>query len=215
VFLKNLCFLGEKIEIFYTTWVFVQELVEWARQAWRWQIGCAEIFHYFLIKSHKITFLSAVRYGLTFTHYYAFFLCTMALFAVCSLISTNLFNSLQVCTPANYLPSIYLTYLPECCIGFAYVLFGYFFIIDRFVVNYLLDNVHENISILRNVVHFVSTPFVLVAYSCITYYALFELAIRGKQVCTHGASKKTGLVWFIFVSFLFTNIYYGILRVFN
>jgi hypothetical protein len=169
----------------------IQEAVEWARQAWRWQIGCAEIFHYFLLKWRKFSIFSAVRYGITFTHYYAFFLCGMALFTVMGIISTNVFDSVGVCKPATFLPNVHLNYIPLYGLGFAYIMFAYYFIIDRWAVRIL--NVKEDIGICRNFIHFITTPFVLLAYSCITYFAIAELAIRGKTVCTHGASKKTGL----------------------
>lgn len=170
----------------------MQELIEWARQAWRWQIGCAEIFHYFLIKCRKFSFFSALRYGIVFTHYYAFFLCGMALFTVASIISTHTFNNINVCNPLDFLPNIYLNYIPLFGLGFAYLIFAYFFAMDRWAV-YLLC-VKENVNFIRNFLHLLSTPFVLLLYSCITFYSLCELAIRGKKVCTHGASKKTGLV---------------------
>lgn len=51
----------------------------------------------------------------------------------------------------------------------------------------------ENVGILRNIYHFVLAPLILFFYGCVAFYALMEVAIRGKQVCKHGASKKEAL----------------------
>ena len=65
------------------------------------------------------------------------------------------------------------------------------FIIDMFIPKML--EVEECIFILRNFFHFISTPFVLLAYSFVELYALHEVAIFGKKVCGHNPSKKTTL----------------------
>ena len=65
------------------------------------------------------------------------------------------------------------------------------FIIDIFIPRLL--NVDECIFFLRNFLHFLLTPFVLIAYSLVELYALHEVMIRGKKVCKHGASNKTTL----------------------
>lgn len=50
---------GETIEI---------ELIEWPRQARRWTIGAAEVFHYFIIKSKRMSWRAAVSWGWAFNH---------------------------------------------------------------------------------------------------------------------------------------------------
>lgn len=50
--------------------VIEEELEEWARQARRWTIGAAEVFHYFMVKSTNIPFLTALSWGITFIIYY-------------------------------------------------------------------------------------------------------------------------------------------------
>ncbi len=174
-----------------------QEIMEWARQIWRWTIGTAEIFHYFCIKWPKFSFFSGIRYGLVFSHYYGFVLCGMALFSLSSLISTNIFNSTGVCAPTDFLPNVYLFYIPLFALGFAFFVFMWCFFLDSFASRSLLKCVfpefREEVFFPRNVLHWLSTPFVLLAYSFIGYFAICELAVRGKKVCTHGASKKVGL----------------------
>ena len=69
-----------------------------------------------------------------------------------------------------------------------------------FLVMFLLDvagprlmNIKEHISFLRNALHWLLTPFVLIGYSLVELYALHEVMVRGKEVCKHGASKKGAL----------------------
>lgn len=50
--------------------VIEDELWEWARQARRWTIGAAEVFHYFMVKSRNIPFFTALSWGFTFIIYY-------------------------------------------------------------------------------------------------------------------------------------------------
>ncbi|UJR14495.1 hypothetical protein I4U23_001491 [Adineta vaga] len=52
---------GETIEM---------EIIEWARQARRWTIGAAEVFHYFMVKTKRIPKMAACSWGLVFIIYY-------------------------------------------------------------------------------------------------------------------------------------------------
>ena len=56
-----------------------------------------------------------------------------------------------------------------------------------------LMKVNECVFILRNAFYFISTPFVLLAYSFVELYALHEMVILGKKVCKHSASVKSAL----------------------
>ncbi|CAF1103224.1 unnamed protein product, partial [Didymodactylos carnosus] len=53
------------------------------------------------------------------------------------------------------------------------------FIIDVFIPKLL--NVDECSLILRNLFHLIATPFVLLAYSFVEFYALHEVIIFGKK----------------------------------
>ncbi|CAF1565827.1 unnamed protein product [Adineta steineri] len=59
-----------------------------------------------------------------------------------------------------------ITYIMYGLFGLQMLTFLVAFIIDAIIVR--LINVHEFIFILRNIFHFISTPFVLVAYSIIS-----------------------------------------------
>ncbi|MEO4044721.1 hypothetical protein AAFN47_24215 [Hoeflea sp. CAU 1731] len=45
----------------------------------------------------------------------------------------------------------------------------------------------------RNLLHFLSTPLVLPGYNTVSFAALHILAWKGKSVCPHDISGKTGL----------------------
>jgi hypothetical protein len=167
-------------------------VVEWARQARRWTIGAAEVFHYFCIKWRSFGSCSGVYYAIIFTHYYGFVICGMSLFNVTSLISSSIYNGVGVCVPAEFLLNEYFVYLPAIGIAFTYVFFLWAFMMDALGTR--LAGVKEDIHFVRNFVHWLSGPWVLLAYSLIEYFAIVEVAIRGKAVCKHGASKKDGLV---------------------
>ena len=69
---------GETIEM---------ELIEWARQARRWTIGAAEVFHYYIIKSKRMSTRAATSWGIVFIIYYGVLLCTGGLFGLTSMLS--------------------------------------------------------------------------------------------------------------------------------
>ena len=158
------------------------EFMEWARQARRWTIGAAEVFHYFMIKSKRIPFFVALSWSITFLIYYGIILCSSGLFSLSYLFSSY-FLLEDVPTSVTYL--IYGMIGAQSC---SYLVA---FLIDAFIPRLL--NVDEFIFFLRNIFHFLLTPFVLIGYSLVEFYALHELLIRGKKVCKHGASNKAAL----------------------
>ncbi|CAF1030499.1 unnamed protein product [Rotaria sordida] len=158
------------------------EIIEWARQARRWTIGAAEVFHYFVIKAKRMPTMAALSWGLVFIIYYGVLLCTAGLFGLTSLLSMALIIK-------NVPPVV--TYIMYGFLGLQMLTFLVAFIIDAFIVQ--LMNVHQRIFILRNAFHFISTPFVLLGYSLVELYALHEVVVFGRKVCKHGASAKNVL----------------------
>lgn len=158
------------------------EFMEWARQARRWTIGAAEVFHYFMVKSKQIPFFTALSWSLTFLIYYGVLLCSSGLYNVMYLFSTFF---LLTDIPTS------ITYTMAALFGIQMFAFSIAFLIDIFIPPLL--NVKECIFILRNVLHYLLTPLVLTGYSLVEFYALHELLIRGRKVCKHGASNKTTL----------------------
>ncbi len=172
--------------------VVFQELIEFARQARRWTVGTAESFHYLCVKWRSLPVCCAIRFAVIFSHYYGFVLCAMSLFNVAALVSTIVFNCTGVCTPSEFLFSMYLNYIPLIGVPFCYLMFAWCFVLDRAATR--LMQVDEQICWLRNLLHWLSSPMVLVAYSCVGFFAICEVAVRGKKACTHGASKKDAFV---------------------
>lgn len=158
------------------------EFMEWARQARRWTIGAAEVFHYFMVKSPRIPLLTAFSWSITFLIYYGVLLCSSGLYGLTSFVAT-LFLLEEIPTFVAY--TMYILFSAQM------VAFCIAFLIDVFIPRLL--NVDECVFFLRNVFHFVMTPVVLIAYSCVEFYALHEVMIRGKKVCKHGASNKNAL----------------------
>lgn len=76
-------------------------------------------------------------------------------------------------------------------IFFYVVVVGTAFCMDALVSQILaLD---EHVSLIRNLLHFVSTQPVLWVYCLVEYRAIFKIAIYGKSVCGHKASDKSAL----------------------
>ncbi len=160
------------------------EFMEWARQARRWTIGAAEVFHYFMVKSRRIPFLTSFSWSITFLIYYGILLCSSGLYGLTFFIS-SLFLLEQKDIP------IYIIYINYILVSIQMFSFLVAFIIDIFIPRLL--NIDECIFFVRNLFHYLMTPFVLVAYSFVEFYALHEVMIRGKKVCKHGASNKNTL----------------------
>ncbi|CAF1176713.1 unnamed protein product [Rotaria sp. Silwood1] len=156
-----------------------KEIIEWARQARRWTIGAAEVFHYFVIKARRMPKIAACSWGITFIIYYGILLCTGGLFGLTTTLSMTLLIK-------NVPPVI--TYVMYGLLALQMLTFSIAFLIDAFIPK--LMHVDECIFIPRNLFHFITTPFVLLGYSFVEFYALHEVVIFGKKVCKHGASAK-------------------------
>ena len=167
-----------------------EEITEWARQARRWTIGAGKVFHYYMNKSKRIPFFTALSWGLTFISYYGILLCYSHLYGVTLSISYAFFLSKDAVifgTPISYLiihVSLYLLYSNSLSM----------FILDRLCPKLLVPQPEEYISTVRNISHFVISPLVIIGYSLIEFWSIHELAIRGKKVCSHKPSKNTKLV---------------------
>ena len=159
-----------------------KEIMEWARQARRWTIGAAEVFHYFIVKSKRMPRTAAYSWGIVFIIYYGILLCTGGLFGLTTILSM-IFLIKNV--------PLFIRNIMYGLLGLQMLTFSIAFIIDLFIPKLL--NVDECIFVLRNLFHFITTPFVLLAYSFVEFYALHEVVIFGKKVCKHGASAKGAL----------------------
>ena len=127
-----------------------------------------------------------------FTHYYGFVICGMSLFGFTSLIASSIYYGVGYCVPAEFLFSEHFVYFPLIGVAFSYIFFAWAFIMDK--LGSRLQGIEEDINIVRNILHWIFAPLVLLAYSFVGFYANTEVAIFGKSVCKDGASKKDGLV---------------------
>ena len=164
---------GETIEI---------ELSEWTRQARRWTIGAGEVFHYYVVKAGRMPFFPAFSWGLCFLTYYGILLCSGGLFGVSAAISMSLL--------IEDVPN-YIAYTMYGLAGLQQLCFLVMFFLD--VAGPRLMDIKEHISFIRNALHWILTPLVLIGYSLVEFYALHEVMVRGKKVCKHGSSKKEAL----------------------
>ncbi|KAK6183619.1 hypothetical protein SNE40_011061 [Patella caerulea] len=160
------------------------DIIEWARQARRWTIGAAEVFHYFVVKSCKMPKLPALSWGLSFLIYYGILLCSGSLY------SLSMSLSVYFIIGDSFVP-YYVSYWLYALAATQQFCFLIVFILDVFTTRIL--NVKEHISFIRNVFQWIMSPVVLLLYSLVGFAALHELVVRGKRACNHKASKKDDL----------------------
>ena len=171
--------------------VVEEEIWEWAVQARRWTIGAGEVFHYFMVKTKRIPVLTSLSWGFTFLVYYGILLCCSHLYGVTLGISyaflipqdTNLFIGLIPISHIIVDLSLILLYLNSLSM----------FLLDWLCPKLLCPQPVEKISFVRNAYHFLLSPLVILGYSLIEFFAIQELAIKGKKVCNHKPSKKSDL----------------------
>ena len=164
--------------------VIEEELSEWARQGRRWTIGAAEVFHYYIIKSSKLPVTSRLYWGLTYFIFYGILLCCSALYSL-----TFMFSSIYIISSSH---ALYM-YVPPAFSILTLLTNLLMFLIDWKAPQLLVPKQKERISLIRNLYHFIMSPFVMLAYAVLEMYAFHELLIRGKKVCKHGASSKNHL----------------------
>ena len=180
------------------------EFREWTTQATRWTIGAVEVFHYFFVKLIRGNyFLPGITYFWWFVYYYGFVLCVSGLIGITDLI-TRLVGlvfeeySMESCRPCQSWFGLeddspfYTWIIPSFTLFNYFTVFSTAFLMDAVVSQILaLD---ENVSLIRNVLHWLSSQFVLWAYCVVEYRAIFLMAFYGKDVCSHTATEKHALV---------------------
>jgi hypothetical protein len=168
---------------------FYEEGQEWSRQIRRWIVGSSESFHYFLIHWKGRPLAAGIWWFFMFFIYYAVLLCSAGVFTLLA----------GIPLPWVEYPEINLGFMDFslknigiAALIFQYVVFGIAFVIDRFAIR--LMTIKEDISIVRNIVHWLSAPFVLMLYSLIAYYAIMKFVVVGKKMARHDMAGKNGFV---------------------
>ncbi len=72
------------------------------------------------------------------------------------------------------------------------ILYGVLFILDAIWCRWTLK-VKEDIFILRNILHWILTPFTLIALSLVQLWSYIVLGVRGKRACIHHVAGKATL----------------------
>ncbi len=72
-----------------------------------------------------------------------------------------------------------------------YAVFGVGFLIDRAAIRIM--TVKEDISVFRNVIHWLLAPPTLLCYSFIAFYAIVRFIFNGKKMARHDMAAKDGL----------------------
>ncbi|KAH7702734.1 Protein C09F12.2, partial [Aphelenchoides avenae] len=175
---------------------YLDELYEWARQIRRWTIGAGEVFHYFVIKSRQLPASVAIVWGARYIFYYGFQLCIASLYGITAPILTLIMLSVMdrpikgVLIPSKSA----FNWILLSMLGLQYVWFLSVFVVNKAAESVFPDKRKDNTGFLRNVFHWLMTWPTLTAYCCVELAAFLELTVRGKDVCSHSASKKDGLV---------------------
>jgi hypothetical protein len=167
---------------------FWLEIEEWARQIRRWIVGSSESFHYFIIHFRGQPLFSGLWWFVMFFMYYAVLLCSAGVFSVLAGIPLPwvTYQTLDFGFARLSLRNIGLVAL-----GFQYIAFGVAFIIDRLAIRTM--TIREKISVGRNILHWLSAPFVLLIYSLIAFWAIMKFVFVGKGMAKHDMAAKDGL----------------------
>lgn len=188
-----------------------EEASEWQRQAKRWSIGAAEVFHYFvqsLIEGQFET-RSGLTYCAWYTWYYAHILIGGPLFGV---FSHSCLHGRAISKVLSWMRSEDSMVVDSdddgdltsgtnnivlgCVLG-QYMLFGVAHMIDAWFTHMTRHKsavaVDPPIPLSRRFLHWLVTGPTLLCYSLVGFYGVFQIALQGKAVCTHVPSKKESL----------------------
>ena len=168
---------------------FFNEVEEWARQIRRWIVGSSESFHYFVIHFKGRPFFAGVQWFFMFFMYYAVLLCSAGLYSLLAGIPLP-----WVDYPSYYITehfSFSLSHVGIVALAIQYLVFGVAFIIDRRAVRMM--TITEDISIFRNILHWLLAPPTLLVYSMIAFFAIVKFVFVGKKMARHDMAAKDGL----------------------
>jgi len=168
------------------------EWEEWGRQIRRWIVGSSESFHYFLIHWRGKPLLGGIAWFLCFFNYYAVLLCSAGIFTLLAGFQND--ENAPEFSIINNGPvklSISLASVPLASLCLQYIVFGIGFIIDRRAVRMM--TVKEDISLARNLTHWLLAPPTLLVYSMVAFYAIAGFIFKGKKMAKHDMAAKAGL----------------------
>ena len=168
---------------------FWLEIEEWARQIRRWIVGSSESFHYFIIHWRGKPFFNGIWWFMMFFMYYAVLLCSAGLFTLIAGIPLPWVTYQTIELGGGI--SFSLRNIGLLGLALQYIAFGVAFILDRYAIRMM--TIHEEISIFRNILHWLSAPYVLLLYSIIAFWAIIKFIFVGKGMAKHDMAAKDGL----------------------
>jgi hypothetical protein len=168
---------------------FMHEVEEWSRQIRRWIVGSSESFHYFVTHWKGKPFFAGLSWFFMFFMYYAVLLCCAGLFSLLAGIPFPWVHYPTIQVTENF--SFSLKSMGLLTLVIQYMVFAIAFYIDRRAIR--LMTVHEKISVLRNVGHWILAPPTLLVYSLIAFYAIVKFVFVGKKMARHDMAAKDGL----------------------
>ncbi|CAF1128458.1 unnamed protein product [Rotaria magnacalcarata] len=170
------------------TWL--NDVKEWYIQVRRWGIGTADNFHYFAVKIPRLPILASCVFAIGYFLYYGVILCSASLFNVSSVFFPLLCPKFEL----HWLPKPFEPFHLQILLGIIVpqLLYGILFILDAIWCRWTL-NVKEDIFILRNILHWILTPFTMIALSCVQLWSYIVLAVQGKKACIHKVAGKATL----------------------
>jgi hypothetical protein len=168
---------------------FWLEIEEWARQIRRWIVGSSESFHYFVIHWRGEPFFSGIWWFLMFFMYYAVLLCSAGLFTILAGIPLPWVTYQTIPLGGGY--EFSLKNIGLLALLLQYLAFGVAFVLDRLAIRMM--TIKENISIFRNLLHWLAAPLVLLLYSAIAFWAIMKFVFVGKGMAKHDMAAKDGM----------------------
>mmetsp|Transcript_9103 Transcript_9103/g.13702 ORF Transcript_9103/g.13702 Transcript_9103/m.13702 type:complete len:613 (+) Transcript_9103:30-1868(+) len=168
---------------------FYSEVQEWSRQIRRWIVGSSESFHYFVIHYRGEPLLSGISWFFMFFIYYAVLLCSAGIFTLLAGIPLPWVHYPVINLGIGM--SFSLRNIGLVGLILQYLAFGIAFVIDSMAVRMM--TIKEEISLARNIAHWISAPFVLLVYSIIAFYAIMKFVVVGKKMARHDMAAKEGL----------------------
>ena len=135
--------------------------------------------------------MTSISWGATFLMYYGILLCCSHLYGLTLSISYAFFLPQDVGFFGSLIPDSH--FIVDISLIILYLNSLSMFLLDWLCPKLLNPQPQEEISIIRNIYHFLVSPLVILGYSLIEFWSIQELAIRGKEVCNHKPSNKSDL----------------------
>ena len=166
-----------------------EEAHEWGRQIRRWIVGSSESFHYFVIHWRGSPFFAGIAWFAMFFTYYGVLLCASGIFCVLASIPYPWVHYPTL--PMGRLGDVSIIYAGALATALQLVAFAIAFGLDAVGARMLC--VEERVNPIRNVLHWISSPLVLLVYSLIAFVSIVRFVFEGKAMARHDMAGKNGL----------------------